>query len=186
MKNNYFTIDPGISPTENMKDLVNPIFQKEISLDILRGKPPSYSDLRINEIQFAFVRKFGHAVYESKDIEYLQLSFYLHKRKHDYKKKSIKVENQKISTTYLRNVFNSLKAIKDIDEEAYLLAINIQREGQEKLDKIKVRDEIEYPGTNLYIHNTGFQLSFNALTENDVDYLMSCWHKIKTNVSLAK
>lgn len=184
MKNNYFTINPSVSIAENMKNLVNQIFRKEISLDTLIGKPPNYSGLYINQIHFAFGRipRVYSDSPESKDAHYLCLSLDLHKSKYSHKRKSIKIIEQKINTTYLRRTFENFKALKEENESDYLVKLNQTNELRKRISKIKERNNITSSEISLYLNATKpeFQLFFNHISEDAVDQLMTYYNnKIK-------
>jgi len=169
-----------------MKKLVNQLFQKEISFDVLRGKPPDYSDLYINSIHFAFLTPSKYSHYEDlklRGIGYLQLSFSLHKSKRGYRKKTIKINEQKINIKYLRRIFDNSKELKETDESAYLAKQSQIKEKNERLDKIRERNNIKRPEINLYYSSSDLlsselYLTFSKITEDDVDHLMSYWNRI--------
>ena len=177
-KDNYFIIDGSIPPSENMKKLVNLIFQKEISFDILRGVPPNYSNLYINGIHFDFENATS-IVSETAKIKYLRLSFDLNRGKYKYKKKSIRIIEQKIDTKYLRGIFDNFKEIRDANQSAYLEKRLQIEETEKKLAEVKERNNIKYPKMSLYSNDVQFQLVFNKITEDEVDQLVSHWNRMK-------
>ena len=101
MRNTYITLNLELSAPENLKEIANQAFRKEISFDVLRGKPPNYDDLQINGIKFLFVNKNKYETPEIKHCVYLQIFFYdSNKRKHNFIRKSSKIdEQQRINTS---------------------------------------------------------------------------------------
>ncbi len=179
MKNNYYTINPLILSAESMRKLVNPIFQKEIALDILRGKPPDYSNLTISNINFSFKDAFRYFTHQGNKIRYIYLSLELHKAKHAVRCRSLKIIDYEINTTYLRRAFDQLKALMEEDKERVIAQKQEAEERNKKLDEIREKNNIKYPKVSLYTYKQNiFSLTFNSITEDEIDQIMTYYNKI--------
>jgi hypothetical protein len=205
MKDKY-TVDFTISPTENLKRLVNNVFQKEIALDVLKGNQPNYENLSINQVNFCFkkrgtkqniygkyVKKFFN-LNNSNEITHLTLTTYLNKgrkRRHGrmvgrYKVKSIKIYKGEIDIKYLKDNFNKLKSLHEADEAEYKAQEKLQEEDSKIINEIKSKYDIgQQTNTGIYIQNRKedgtrqFQLLFNYITEDQVRMLISYWHQMR-------
>jgi len=183
MKNSYITLNPQLSIKDNLKEIVNKEFRKEISLDILRNEPPNYDNLRVNGISIQFIDKYkAHESDSFESIKYIQMSFYSESsRRSCHIRKSIKVDDkQRINIMYLRKCFDKLNEIAESIRNLKLERERKQQETIEILSKIKSRNGIITDSKiSLHKYDTTFQLYFNSITEDDVDYLMSHWNRIK-------